>query len=248
VLVVQLKRFAFSHAHRARLDTLVDFPVQGLDMQPYLAGFDPSAERGDGNMYDLFAVSEHMGGLGGGHYTAQVKSIADGVWYDCNDSSARPAGHDGRGAVTSSAYLLFYRKRRSEAYLPPVPRTADETAAEVERGMRERCAAAERAKKAKAAREAGDADGEDRDAAGSEPASAQRTGVTMLRSEYAAVVDAREQALAAAASQEELAPAGGGGRVGVGALLADGIAQSRTRSSAATAVSNRRRAIDEELQ
>lgn len=137
VLVVQLKRFAFSRHQRSRINTTVDFPVSGLDMGPFLAG--PSAQ---GAVYDLFAVSEHMGGLGGGHYTAQVRSVADGKWYDCDDSMVRPAGHDGQGAVTSSAYLLFYQRRGSEAYLPPVPRTAAQTDAEAHTATVQRgCAA-----------------------------------------------------------------------------------------------------------
>lgn len=36
--------------------------------------------------YTIDAVSLHSGGLGGGHYTAYVRSD-DGVCYYCNDSS-----------------------------------------------------------------------------------------------------------------------------------------------------------------
>lgn len=42
--------------------------MDNLDLTPY------SAESGDGNgKYELFAVSNHFGGMGGGHYTANAK-------------------------------------------------------------------------------------------------------------------------------------------------------------------------------
>ena len=36
-------------------------------------------------MYDLFAVSNHFGGLGGGHYTAFSKSIGKDSWFRFDD-------------------------------------------------------------------------------------------------------------------------------------------------------------------
>ena len=36
-------------------------------------------------IYDLYAISNHYGGLGGGHYTAYAKN--DSKWYQFNDSS-----------------------------------------------------------------------------------------------------------------------------------------------------------------
>ena len=35
-------------------------------------------------VYDLFAVDNHYGGLGGGYYTALTKNFYDGQWYDYN--------------------------------------------------------------------------------------------------------------------------------------------------------------------
>jgi ubiquitin carboxyl-terminal hydrolase 4/11/15 len=37
-------------------------------------------------IYDLYAVSNHFGGLGGGHYTAFAKNIYDNQWYNFDDS------------------------------------------------------------------------------------------------------------------------------------------------------------------
>jgi ubiquitin C-terminal hydrolase len=55
--------------------------------------------------YNLFAVSNHMGNLSGGHYTAYCKSPFDRQWYEFNDSTV--TRHTGR-VDTRMAYLLFY--------------------------------------------------------------------------------------------------------------------------------------------
>jgi len=207
VLVIQLKRFAFSQRRRARIDTRVDFPVSGLDLSPFLASEAAAAGPGGGPapVYDLFGVSEHMGGLGGGHYTASVKGIADGRWYDCNDSSVRPSGHDGSGAVTSAAYLLFYRRRGCEAYAAPTPRTADEAAAEaaaaVERQRLQREADKARREAAKARKDAGE-EAEERESEAAQPPEGlplPRVGKTMTREEYSRWLAER----AAAAGSDE---------------------------------------------
>ncbi len=46
----------------------MDFPLHGLDLQPYLLTQPPVPP-----LYDCFAVSNHYGSLGGGHYTAYAK-------------------------------------------------------------------------------------------------------------------------------------------------------------------------------
>jgi ubiquitin carboxyl-terminal hydrolase 4/11/15 len=71
---------------RTKLDNLVQFPIEGLDINKFLKG--PSDNN---HVYDLFAVSEHIGGMGGGHYTAICKNYHNGRWYDCNDSLVREA-------------------------------------------------------------------------------------------------------------------------------------------------------------
>ncbi len=58
-------------------------------------------------VYDLYAVSNHYGGLGGGHYTAYAKN--NGKWYDFNDSSVRACTQS--SICGSGAYILFYKRR-----------------------------------------------------------------------------------------------------------------------------------------
>ena len=40
--------------------------------------------------YDLIGVSNHSGGLGGGHYTSFCKNTLTGEWYSCNDTTVVP--------------------------------------------------------------------------------------------------------------------------------------------------------------
>ncbi|KAL2820870.1 hypothetical protein BDW59DRAFT_112294 [Aspergillus cavernicola] len=106
ILVMHLKRFSASRGFRDKLDIMVDFPTEGLD----LTGRVGAPDDGKGLIYDLFAVDNHYGGLGGGHYTAYAKNFFTDQWNDYNDSSvSRPV--DPESVVTSSAYLLFYRRR-----------------------------------------------------------------------------------------------------------------------------------------
>ena len=54
-------------------------------------------------------MSNHYGGVGGGHYTAFGKNCFTNKWYDFDDSHASPVSDT--QVVTSAAYSLFYRLR-----------------------------------------------------------------------------------------------------------------------------------------
>ncbi|SJL03848.1 uncharacterized protein ARMOST_07205 [Armillaria ostoyae] len=126
VLVVHLKRFSNSRTLRDKIDSFVDFPVEGLDLTA-MAGERTVAKRlGDngiatdtlelGNLdeplvYDLFGVDEHMGGLGGGHYRAYAMNHLTDQWHHFDDSYVTSAR--ATDAVNANAYLLFYRRRTS---------------------------------------------------------------------------------------------------------------------------------------
>ncbi|PNS19567.1 hypothetical protein CAC42_7411 [Sphaceloma murrayae] len=113
ILVVHLKRFSGERFRRDKVDVLVDFPLEGLDLT-HRVGL---KEEGREYIYDLFAVDNHYGGLGGGHYTAYAKNFFDGKWYDFNDSSV--SGTSPTSAITPAAYLLFYRRRSPTPLGPP---------------------------------------------------------------------------------------------------------------------------------
>jgi ubiquitin carboxyl-terminal hydrolase 15 len=65
VLIIHLKRFSYSRIYRDKIDTLVEFPIRGLDLNSYIKHNHKSTD--DNYKYNLIAVSNHYGGLGGGH-------------------------------------------------------------------------------------------------------------------------------------------------------------------------------------
>ncbi|KAI1096322.1 ubiquitin carboxyl-terminal hydrolase-like protein [Rostrohypoxylon terebratum] len=110
ILIIHLKRFSSSGFRRDKLELLVEFPVENLDITSRVL----QKEDGKQEVYDLIGVDCHWGGLGGGHYTAFAKNFVDNQWYTYNDSTVSSTSAD--RIVDSSAYLLFYR-RRSEVPL-----------------------------------------------------------------------------------------------------------------------------------
>jgi ubiquitin carboxyl-terminal hydrolase 4/11/15 len=102
LMIICLNRFHQSGYYYSKNGQLIDFPLE-LDMGKYISGPDK-----DYSKYDLFAVSQHYGGTGGGHYTAICKNY-DGKWYNYNDSSVSLSSPG--NVVSSAAYVLFYRRR-----------------------------------------------------------------------------------------------------------------------------------------
>lgn len=110
ILVFHLKRFSYSRWLKNKLDTFVNFPIRNLDLSKYVK----SKEAHEGShTYELYAISNHYGGLGGGHYSAYCKLIDDdNRWYHFDDSHVSPVNED--EIKTSAAYVLFYRRVRMQ--------------------------------------------------------------------------------------------------------------------------------------
>ena len=89
---------------------MVDFPISGLNMQPFTLDLQDNQTQVN---YDLYAVSNHFGSLNGGHYTASCKNSMLDKWYYFDDSQVFPLNlpRDMNKIVSSSAYLLWYRRR-----------------------------------------------------------------------------------------------------------------------------------------
>ncbi|KAL4712184.1 hypothetical protein ACJJTC_011045 [Scirpophaga incertulas] len=107
VLVLHLKRFSPTERFRGKLNVLVEFPLNGLDMSPY------AAARGSAAVYNLYAVSNHSGTTYSGHYTAYCKHPYTGDWHEYNDSRVSPINP--KNVVSSEAYVLFYELARSQS-------------------------------------------------------------------------------------------------------------------------------------
>ncbi|CAA0836022.1 ubiquitin-specific protease 8 [Striga hermonthica] len=103
VLVIHLKRFSYSRFLKNKLETYVDFPIHDLDLSGYITQKDEQSPH----RYMLYAISNHYGSMGGGHYTAFVHHGGD-RWYDFDDSHVSPISVD--KIKTSAAYVLFYRR------------------------------------------------------------------------------------------------------------------------------------------
>jgi hypothetical protein len=114
ILIIHLKRFQYSRGYRNKIESIVDFPIDDvLDMSKFV----PPVARLSSDRYRLFGISNHMGSLYSGHYTAYAKLWEDVTspthrrrdeWYSFNDSYVQPLGDS--PVCDSSNYLLFYQR------------------------------------------------------------------------------------------------------------------------------------------
>lgn len=80
ILVMHLKRFSSNRNFRDKLEVKVEYPTEGLDLSEMVR----DQQDGKSLIYDLIAVDNHYGGLGGGHYTAYAKNFVNDSWYEYN--------------------------------------------------------------------------------------------------------------------------------------------------------------------
>lgn len=102
ILIIHLIRFKIRGIFSQKNTDFVDFPIENLEFNSQIA----VNVRGK---YDLYAVCNHYGGLGGGHYTATV--LSNDGWYDLDDSKVSRLSPD--KVVTAAAYILFYKLKNS---------------------------------------------------------------------------------------------------------------------------------------
>lgn len=103
ILIISFKRF--SPDGKNKLNSLIDFPLENLDLSKYVRGYNANQYQ-----YDLFGVCNHIGGVSGGHYTSFVKNH-ENRWHHYNDSSV-DAVNNLSLIVTPMAYCLFYRRNQ----------------------------------------------------------------------------------------------------------------------------------------
>ncbi|XP_036399789.1 ubiquitin carboxyl-terminal hydrolase 8 isoform X1 [Megalops cyprinoides] len=101
ILLVHLKRFSYEGRWKQKLQTSVDFPLENLDLSQYVIGPKHNLKR-----YNLFGVSNHYGGLDGGHYTAYCKNTIKQRWYKFDDHEVMDISTS--SVKSSAAYIFFY--------------------------------------------------------------------------------------------------------------------------------------------
>jgi hypothetical protein len=118
VLIVHLKRFQYTTIYRDKITSLVNFPINDLDLSSFVMDAEPKPN------YNLFAISNHIGGMSGGHYTSYVLNETDQTWYKLDDS--HPSIQNSSHIVTPDAYLLFYKRTDNQTYEWPEPIQIDD--------------------------------------------------------------------------------------------------------------------------
>ncbi|CAF0866429.1 unnamed protein product [Rotaria sordida] len=98
VIIVQLKRFTFDETND-KLNTFVEYPI-----------VDWNVDDSNNSLYDLVAVSMHVGNLQGGHYTTYARLNGLDQWYHFNDLNNEPV-HNTHCLVNRNAYVLVYLKK-----------------------------------------------------------------------------------------------------------------------------------------
>ncbi|CAF3723321.1 unnamed protein product [Rotaria sp. Silwood1] len=107
VLIVQLKRFIDENGYTRKLDTYVNCPINGLDLREF---YSHETSCHTNMIYDLIAVSNHMGSVYSGHYTAYARQRIDEPWYLFDDSRVTQLYNDDN-VVSRNAYILVYLSR-----------------------------------------------------------------------------------------------------------------------------------------
>merc|ERR1712157_61146 len=83
ILIIHLKRFKVDHNNAAQSCSHHEKPI-----------------------FDLYAISHHVGDLSSGHYTATALNRVDNKWYDFNDSRCSSLSDAALFDSSSSAYCL----------------------------------------------------------------------------------------------------------------------------------------------
>ena len=113
-LIIQLKRFKqdneegsflFNIFNSSKNSTLVDFPINDLDLSKYIL-----SKSNNNYKYNLIGVINHYGGSSFGHYTAYC--LNGNQWCEYNDETVSKIREN--NIVSSAAYVLFYKRINSE--------------------------------------------------------------------------------------------------------------------------------------
>jgi ubiquitin carboxyl-terminal hydrolase 8 len=102
-LIIQFKRFISNGNHSRKNNMKVLFPFSNLEISEHI--------KQEPSNYELYSVINHMGDVGGGHYTNYSKNSLNNSWYEFNDSRVSYLNYPEKEIMTSSAYVLLYQKQ-----------------------------------------------------------------------------------------------------------------------------------------
>ena len=97
-LTLILKRFKYTKMFTTKIDNLIQFPLENLDMTNYITPKEGKIK------YNLFGVVNHSGTLSGGHYHCDIKQENNWIRYD----DSYTCEYD-KKIMTENAYLLVYK-------------------------------------------------------------------------------------------------------------------------------------------
>jgi ubiquitin carboxyl-terminal hydrolase 8 len=105
ILIVHLKRFIYDeYDDGVKNEMELSYPIFDWDLA------DAVKSRGAGKpLYDLYAVANHWGELGYGHYTAYARNRMANEWYEFDDSAYQVIDIKAALEGSSTPYLLFYQ-------------------------------------------------------------------------------------------------------------------------------------------
>ena len=112
VLCVQLKRFRHDAYFSSKLNHVVEYPTEGLDLRHFLNKDFIGSPLSSSSEYDLLGIVNHRGSFNGGHYVAYCRDLNTGKWFEFDDSRVREISES--QLMNVQAYLLFYIQKSSD--------------------------------------------------------------------------------------------------------------------------------------
>ena len=112
VLILQLKRFNYNLRSYTKIDTLIEYDLDNLDINEYVV----ESSRDTSIRYNLIAVSNHWGSLIGGHFVAYAKLPGTQDWYKYDDDRVGKMDkniHENN----YSAYILVYQQVQKDSFM-----------------------------------------------------------------------------------------------------------------------------------
>lgn len=108
IIIIQLKRYKSNGFHQIKNNTNVIFPINDLSFDKYMSSFIK-----DNSKYNLFAVTQQIGSLNGGHYIAYGLNPINKKWYLHDDSNIKyiPDNEIEKEIYTNKSYILYYQKQ-----------------------------------------------------------------------------------------------------------------------------------------